>query len=166
MPAEDDRGGRVARRTLNFDGIENRLQQAADAGSPPSVSPRETPSAAPHGKLHHRVLASGRAFVPDVERRPGQERFASRESPTRPAPVQAEADRPQDGYPGPSSGRRGKLQAFETRAVGATGGEPRDRFSSSAPSSAARTANRVECHRPLTHRVPVQREDAFFATPL
>src|SRR5579859_8282114 len=135
MPVADDRGARVAHRTLTFDGIKNPLQQAADEGLPPSVSPRETPSAAPHGRLHHRFLASGRAVVPDVERRPAQERFASRESPTRPAPGQAAADRPQDGYSGPSSERRGKPQAFEARAVGALGGEPRDRFSWSASSS-------------------------------
>src|SRR6202521_5679370 len=155
MPAEDDQDGRVARRTLSFDGIESPVQRADDGALPPTVSPPATPSAAPHGRLHHRFLASGRAFVPDVERLPAQERFASRESPTRPAPGQAAADRPQDGYSGPSSERRGKPQVFAARAVGATGGEPDDRFSSSAPSSAARTENRVECHRPLTHRVPV-----------
>src|ERR1700724_3515006 len=129
MGAADDQGGSVARPILNFDGIENPLQQAADAGLPPSVSPRASPSAAPHGRLHHRFLAAGRAFVPDAERRLVQERFAWRESPTRPAPGQAAADRPQGGYSGPSSERRGKPQVLEARAVGATAGEPDDRFS-------------------------------------
>ena len=166
MPAEDDQGGSVARPTLNFDGIESPRQQADDATLPPGVSPRASPSAAPHGRLRHRFLAYARAFAPDAVRRPVRERFAWRENPTRRAPGQAAADRPQDGYWGPSSERRGKPQAFEARAVGAPDGEPGDRFSSRAPSSAAPTASRVECHRPLTHRVPVQREAALFATPL
>src|SRR6202165_2198381 len=148
MPAGDDQGGSVARPILSFAGIESPRQQAENEALPPGVSLRASPSAAPHGRLDHRFLASARAFVPDVERRPVQERFASRESPTRPAPGQAAADRPQDGYSGPSSERRGKPQVFEAREVGAPDGEPGDRFSSSAPSSASRTANRAEWHPP------------------
>src|SRR5260370_21319921 len=94
MPVADDRGARAARPTLTFDGIESPVQQADDGALPPTVSPRATPSAAPHGRLHHRFLASGRASVPDVETRPVRERFASRESPTRPAPGPAAPDRP------------------------------------------------------------------------
>src|SRR5260370_25274500 len=117
-------GGLVACRMLSCDGLGSRREQAADAGCPPGVSPRASPSAAPHGRLHHRFLAAARAFVPDAERRLVQKRFAWRENPTRLALGQAAADRPQDGYSGPSSERRVKAETFEARAFCTRSGEP------------------------------------------